>query len=175
MNKRNFFRVAALGLLLSIAPADALYDPKPDDTFAAAQGQWTGSLTYRDYAKPDQFVTLNTRVFVALSGPSELTVHYAYDDGPGKTVYSYERMTFDAAQSQLTWAGGLTPKSVNTYRITSNTADGSARTITFERSTEKGVDRFKFELSGKAWTLVKDEIDVAGKATLRSRTTLNRP
>jgi hypothetical protein len=179
MNALKFFRIAtvafAVNFALAMTPVQALYDPKPDDTLAAAQGEWKGTLTYRDYSKPDQFVTLTSRVFVALSGPSEITVQYAYDDGPGKTVYSYERMSFDAAKSQLIWAGGLAATSINTFRVTADASDGGTRTLAFERSTAKGIDRYKFDLNGKAWTLVKDEIDSAGKATLRSRTALTRP
>jgi hypothetical protein len=142
MDRLKFFHVTTVAFTLNFAlamtPVQALYDPKPDDTLAAAQGEWKGTLTYRDYSKPDQFVTLTSRVFVALSGPSEITVQYAYDDGPGKTVYSYERMSFDAAKSQLIWAGGLAATSINTYRVTADASDGGTRTFAFERSTAKG-------------------------------------
>jgi hypothetical protein len=69
----------------------------------SALGGWDGSLTYRDYQKPDQLVTLKSSMIVSPSAPDELTLYYEFDDGPGKTVYSDERMKFDLPAGQLVW------------------------------------------------------------------------
>ena len=93
--------------------AFALYDAKPEPTFAAIQGEWRGTLAYRDYNQtsqkaasasanaPEKMVTPNTTLFLALAAPNALTLHYVFDDGPGKTVYSYERMNFDFEKNEL--------------------------------------------------------------------------
>ena len=63
--------LAGLACLLS-APAFALYAPKPDAALAAVQGEWRGTLVYRDYSEPDRMVTLPTQRFVALGAPGTL-------------------------------------------------------------------------------------------------------
>jgi hypothetical protein len=65
---------------------------------AALTGRWTGTLEYRDY-RSDKRVTLPTTLVVAQAGPGLLTFAYAYDDGPGKTVTSQDRITVDAERS----------------------------------------------------------------------------
>ena len=104
MFRRCFLVVFAASLSL---PAAALYDPKPVGDLSLLQGEWRGTLTYNDYSRPGKLVTLPTTLFAALASPSDLTLHYVYDDGPGKTVHSYERMTFqpDAASIVVSSAG----------------------------------------------------------------------
>lgn len=63
---------------------------------AALAGSWTGTLEYRDY-RSDRRVTLPTTLAVAAGAGNELTFSYVYDDGPGKTVRSTDRVTIDAA------------------------------------------------------------------------------
>lgn len=111
-------------LLLLPCTASALYDPAPADALAAAEGVWTGTLTYRDYSDPDREVTLPTRLFVTLGAPDELVLHYIYDDGPGKTVHSYERMRFDTAAGTLLWRSGPGADDATEYRL-QPTADGA--------------------------------------------------
>src|SRR6478736_2958992 len=65
---------------------------------AALTGTWTGTLEYRDY-RSDKRVTLPTMLVVSQSGPGSLTFAYVYDDGPGKTVRSQDRITVDAGKS----------------------------------------------------------------------------
>ncbi len=86
-------------------PVAAQYPPSPDATLAAVQGAWRGTLTYRDDARPDRNVVLATRLHAALVAPTELALHDVFDDGPGKTVHSYERMAFDFAGGTVTWTG----------------------------------------------------------------------
>ena len=60
----------------------------------ALTGKWSGTLEYRDY-RSDRRVTLPTLLVVDSGGPGRLTFDYTYDDGPGKTVSSQERVTID--------------------------------------------------------------------------------
>jgi hypothetical protein len=169
-------RRAALACLVGLVsiPALALYDPVPDAQLAAVQGEWTGSLIYRDYSESGRLVTLPTRLFVALSSPTALVFHYVFDDGPGKTVFSYETMSFDVVGRRLTWESGTQEKSVSVYDIISSTTEGGTQTIVFQQRIKAGVDRYRMELSARALTLAKDEIDSAGTARFRNRFELRR-
>jgi hypothetical protein len=153
----------------------ALYDPKPDEALAAAQGEWQGLLTYRDYSKPERLVALSTRLFVALSAPNELVLHYVFDDGPSKTVFSYERMTFDFANNQVTWWSGTTEKSVSVHRITSNSAEGDVRRLTLEKRDGEKIDRHTLELSPRKFRLAKDEVSFVGVSSFRNKYEFSRP
>lgn len=65
---------------------------------AALTGSWKGALEYRDY-QSDKRVTLPTMLVISQEESGELTFAYVYDDGPGKTVTSRDRVTVDAARS----------------------------------------------------------------------------
>jgi hypothetical protein len=77
-----------LMLLLSVAQP-------PHPLAAAITGDWRGTLEYRDY-QSDRRVSLPTTLTVTADG-NVLTLAYVYDDGPGKTVRSIDRVTIDAA------------------------------------------------------------------------------
>lgn len=166
---------ATVLLGMSVTPAWALYDPAPDASLAAVQGEWKGSLTYRDYSEPDRMVTLPTRVFVALASPQGLVLHYVFDDGPAKTVYSYERMRFDVAAKRVTWTTGTSKPRASTDRIVSDTSVSGVRTLVFEHRQAKGVDRFTLSLGARELNLGKDEIDRKGATTFRDKYVFTRP
>ena len=63
-------------------------------------GAWTGTLEYRDY-RSERRVTLPTTLTVEKGEAGALEFAYVYDDGPGKTVRSRERVTIDAGKG--TW------------------------------------------------------------------------
>jgi hypothetical protein len=63
-------------------------------------GAWTGTLEYRDYQR-ERRVTLPTTLMVEKGEAGALEFSYVYDDGPGKTVRSRERVTIDADKG--TW------------------------------------------------------------------------
>jgi hypothetical protein len=174
MNRRYFVATAAISTTLMLVSnfVFALYDPKPDDALAAVQGEWKGSLTYRDYSKPDRLVTLPTKLFIALASPNELVLQYVFDDGPGKIVYSYERMKIDAEKNQLIWTTGSGDKPAAVYRIASNTAERGVRLINFDRKDDKDgktVQRYSMELGAGAFKLEKSEVDAAGAAVFRNK------
>jgi hypothetical protein len=170
-------RRAAIFTVLSLAsPATfALYDPKPDEALAAAQGEWSGSLTYRDYSKPDRMVTLPTRLFVALASPTELVLHFVFDDGPSKTVFSYERMQFDFSTKQVNWYAGSPDKPPQVHKIVALTGQGPSKQMVFERSEEDATARFTLLLSSTELGLMKEEIQPSGASMLRNRFAFKRP
>jgi hypothetical protein len=148
--------------------AFALYDPKPDAVLLAVSGEWKGALTYRDYSEPHHLVTLPTRLFVALSAPDELTLNYVFDDGPAKTVYSYDQMKFDFTNNVVTWTSGTTKKSASVYDITTNTMNGNVRNLAFDRKDGDKTDQFTMQLSGQYLMLAKNEVDTNGTARLET-------
>ncbi len=164
-----------IAILLWSPAALALYDAPPDAALAAAQGEWRGTLTYRDYSKPDRVVTLPTRLFVALGAPNQLVLSYIFDDGPGKTVFSYEAMTIDLPAKQITWITGTDKKDTSTLDITSSTQEGTAvRQLVFEKAKEKKVERFTMQVGASKLTLRKDEVAPDGSVTNRNQFTFSR-
>jgi len=171
MNRRSLLSFASL---LLCKPALALYDPKPESELSTVQGEWTGTLTYRDYSNPDRNVMLKVRVFIALSAPAELVLHYVFDDGPSKTVFSYERMTFDFVGKSITWVSGADGKSVNLSTIVSNVSTATGQQLTFEQKRGSETDRYKMELSSKQFSLSKEEVGPDGTAAFRNKYELTR-
>ena len=168
-------RAAMLAIaFLGVDPAFALYDPKPDAALSAVQGEWRGSLTYRDYSEPKRMVTLPTRVFVALASPNELVLSYVFDDGPSKTVFSYETMRFDFAARRVDWSSGEDAK-VAVCSIDSDTTSDSVRTLVFERKESGEVKRFTMILSARSLLLAEDEVDSSGVVSFRNRFDFSRP
>ena len=167
--------VAPLVLVCAAGPASALYDPPPDDALAAAQGEWQGTLTYRDYSQPDRRVTLPTRLFIALGGPSALAMYFSFDDGPSRTVHSYERMAFDFATRQLHWSSGPMDRPPQVHTITAMVNEGPTRTIRFERAEDKFISRHVLVLSPVALSLTKEEVPASGEASFRNRYEFVRP
>jgi hypothetical protein len=166
MHKRTFlFSLAAL----ATQSARALYDPKPNSLLEVAIGAWKGTLTYRDYQSPDKMVVLPTRLVVSMTGPDELALYYVFDDGPGKIVYSYERMFFNVPKGELIWLSGSAKPTSNTHRITAATTADRTSKLSFEKTADSGVDRYSFEISPRAWALSKVEVKSSGVETLRSK------
>lgn len=167
-----------LAAVLCANNAYALYDPPPDAALDAVQGEWQGTLTHRDYRPSVKMVTLPTRLFVALGGPSTLVLHYAFDDGPGKAVYSYETMTFDFTAQRVTWvSGAASERSETVARIVSNAQDGLLRRVVFDKPAQAGDDpaRFTLELGAQGFALSKEKLPSAGPVLLRNRFVFKRP
>jgi hypothetical protein len=166
----------AFWMLLFAAPTHALYDPPPEPAIVAAEGEWTGTLRYRDYQHPDRFETLPTRTTIVLSAPDTLTLHAVYDDGPEKTVHSYEQMRFDLANKQLIWRYGLKADDNGRYDIVANAREGDCHRFTAERreNDSKALSRYTIALCATRIEFVKDEVDAQGVSLERSRTMLSR-
>lgn len=162
-------------LVLVTGRVFALYDPVPDPVLAGVQGEWRGSLTYRDYSRPDKLVTLPTTVFVALAAPDELVLHFIFDDGPSKKVFSYDRMKFDLTVRTLSWASGPADKPPQVHDVTSVVTDGTSRDMVFERPDGEKKARFTLLLSPVKLQLKKEEISSTGEITFRNRYEFVRP
>ena len=165
---------ASSGVLSSVSSlvtlpvaAQGISAPNPD--LAAAKGAWRGQLTYRDYFRPDRLVTLPTRFFVALSAPSDLTLHYVFDGGPSKTVYSFGRMAFDFVNSELIWTSGYPNAKMPQHRILSMQAQEDGCTINFEREEGANIRRYFFNLLPKTLRLGKEEGTSSGAFQFRNR------
>jgi hypothetical protein len=166
MQRRSLF----LCLAAFIAkPSLALYDPKPSGLLVPALGSWSGTLVYADYQNPDKLVTLQTRLVVTLTAPEELSLYYVFDDGPGKTVYSYERMSFDATKNELIWTSGVTKPNTNKFRVVSASAANDGSRFEFERAVESGVDKYTFEVKARSWFLAKQEVRTGKRDLQRSK------
>jgi hypothetical protein len=161
--------VFVLCAVLAFGSAQALYDDKPAAALSVAEGAWQGTLTYRDYSHPDRTETLPTRLFVALGAPGTLVLHYVYDDGPGKTVHSYESMAFDFAKGEVTWISGSDKKEQFTARVVSIARLADVQRLIFERTTESGKDRYTLDLASGAFALQHEELDGSGASMLRNR------
>ncbi len=162
-------------LILASAHAAAEGDTPPDAALAAVQGEWEGKLQYRDYSEPDKFVTLPTRLFVALGAPNELVLQFTYDDGPGKTVHSYDRMTFDSAAKSVTWVSHGDDEGPRVHTITADSADGETRQVIFERQDGDHRAQYTLALSPRDFQLSKIEIATDGGMTYRNRYDFVRP
>jgi hypothetical protein len=154
MNRRSAL-TSALWLLPLQVPAQAANAPHPE--LAAVQGGWRGKLTYRDYSRPDRLVTLPTRLYVALSAPSELTLHYVFDDGPNKTVFSYDRMAFDFINNVLVWTSGYPSPKTSQNRVTSSLVQDGTRVVAFEREEGGTISRYTLSLNSKVLGFAKEE------------------
>ena len=166
MNRRHAL-ATAVSLFALRATAQNLNAPVAD--LAAVQGAWRGTLTYRDYSNPDRRVTLQTRLFVALLAPSELALHYIYNDGPGKTVHGYERMAFDFANATLVWTSGYPAAKTTQNRVTSSEARDGGRILTCEREEAGVLSRYLISLQSKSLVLSKEEGASAAELMFRNR------
>jgi hypothetical protein len=156
-------------LFLLIAPAFALYDSKPLPEVAALQGQWQGTLTYNDYSSPGKLVTLKTALFAALSKPNEIAWHLVFDDGPNKTIYSYERMQFDFSAATVIWTSGADKPSSETLIITEVKHEGHVSTIQFETCENNETSRYSLISSTTSLQFTKYEIDINGQQVMRNQ------
>ena len=126
--------------------------------FQAAAGRWQGTLEYRDYQPPFKRVNLPTRLFVTSSAPKELTLHYIFDDGPKKTVHSYDRLLVDTEAGMVRFSG-LKADDVTTATIVrSATTDGVLEVIAERTQDNKGVEevtRYRLRFGKDGFDILK--------------------
>ena len=168
--KRTF--TAALLCLCALTAHVASADTANTDFLADAEGEWAGTLTYKDYAQPDKRVTLPTMLFVARTAPDEIALHYVYDDALGKIVHAYERMKFDLAANRVSWVSGTKGETARDYRISSRALDGNTYRLTLDRGERNEKDepvRLRYELAFDPHGLHFVYEDAAGNAPLAFR------
>ena len=92
------------------------------------------------------------------STPKELTLHYIFDDGPKKTVHSYDRLLIDT-EAGIVRFSGLKADDVTTATIVrSATSDGVLEVIAELTQDNKGVaevSRYRLRLGSNVFDLLK--------------------
>ncbi|HEX4872603.1 MAG TPA: hypothetical protein VFV27_09840 [Nevskiaceae bacterium] len=166
-------RLALLWGLLIPVPSLALYDPVPDASLTAVEGEWQGSLTYRDYQDASREVTLPTRLWISLGAADRLVLHFVFDDGPAKTVHSYDSLRLDTAAGAVHWQSG--EKAATRYTLLSDQREGSARELVFEANDDNGHRRYTLRLAADAIDWRKEEIAADGSRLQRNRYRFQRP
>lgn len=173
MHRRTLL-AAALCLPLAGWAASSL---APDASLLAIQGAWRGELRYRDY-RSDKQVTLPSRLYVTLLGPSTIALALIYDDGPGKTVYAYEQMKFHFEHSEMHWLSGGDATGGNisgtALRIVLDTVSPTGRKLVLEAPEKDFLARYTLDFGSAALILQKEEIR-NGQPLLRNRHTFSRP
>lgn len=165
----------AVGLIAGLmALSAAAYDPAPDSSIVLAQGEWHGELTYDDYSNPGTRVSIPARMFAALSAPATLAVQFTFDDGPGKTVYSYESLAFDFESGTASWRSGIDEPVLLSAKITANSVEDGVRTIVLERLDEQQRIRYTLQVSEQTLSLSTHEVTESGEESFRNRYQLKR-
>jgi hypothetical protein len=173
--------IAALLLAAACAipmASHALYDPPPVAALAAIEGVWQGALEYRDYQPPFKRVTLPTRLFVTASAPKELTLHYIFDDGPKKTVHSYDRLLIDIDAGVVRFSG-LKADDVTTATIVrSATTDGVLEVVAERTQDNKGVEevtRYRLRFGKDTFDVLKTAGPKGAEGEFRNQYVFKRP
>ncbi|MEZ5064521.1 MAG: hypothetical protein R3B81_07270 [bacterium] len=165
---RGWF-VAAI--LLAATPVLALYDPMPVAEIAPMEGSWRGTLVYKDYGN-GQLVELPTQLFAALVSPETIALHYVFDDGPGKTVHSYERIRFDLAADAVEWVSETEdgPRGV----VLSSERDGDRWRLVFQTGAGEETERYTLEVEPAALRIRKEEVGSEATPTFRNELKFER-
>lgn len=119
-------------------------------------------------------VTLKTQMVSSLVAPDELALFYVFDDGPGKTVYSYERLKFDLDAKLLVWTSGVNKSSRSEYRITTSVVAGGDHTLKFERTRDAQTEVYRLEVTAQEWLLEKHESTGESPRAFRNKYELTR-
>ena len=116
-------------------------------------GDWQGTLEYRDYAPPHGRVRLPTTLAVTPGDePAAVVLTYTYDDGPGKTVTSVERLRVDPASGSVDW-NDLAGRYQQQFRITEST-DGERLVLTMTGKDDGRPADIRVTLSIRAGRLI---------------------
>lgn len=101
--------ILTLALAALIAPP--LDDPKVVGFVAALEGDWQGTLEYRDYSN-DKRVTLSTTLEARPSDDGRgARLKFRYDEGKGRFVEGTSTLRVDSSKGILAWEseGGKAP------------------------------------------------------------------
>jgi hypothetical protein len=152
--------------------------PRPGPTgpqaFQALVGRWEGTLEYADYQPPHGRVVLPTLLEVTPSDTGGLRLAFTFDDGPGKTVHSTDRIDFEADGRTLAWGDEGKPPSARP-RFTSVTA-GRQVVAQTEGSDDDAPATLRetLEVEPGRFTLLKEVRPVGGAFAFRHRYVFTR-
>lgn len=163
----------ATALFLSSTTA-ALYDSKPMKRLEFMQGTWAGQLTYDDYSNPGKLVNIPTKMFAALASPNKIILHFSFDDGPEKTVYSYDSILLNASAKTLSWFSGDKEVEEIQYHIISNEYKNKNWAVVFEHNSGKTRQRYTLNLDRHKLIIRKDEFDERELPTFRNEYNFTR-
>ena len=154
MRSPALFAAAFLGLILT---GSSRFDRS--QVYRTLAGHWAGTLTYKDYRDPARRVTLPTLLDVTYERDSAaLRLVFTYDDGPGKTVFSYDRFAFDDAGTIMTWddTAAARPQtfSVKEYRVDTTAA------VAYLVAETEGEDDDKPATLRETITIARDSVRV---------------
>ena len=143
----------------------------------ALTGNWSGTLEYRDY-RSDRRVTLPTTLAVTAAADGGLDYVYTYDDGPGKTVVSRERVTVTPAAGTYrvqnadgTYDATFTALNLRDFGAASNTV------VLAGNGTENDVPvelRITITLTASELTMTRESKRAGGEWLFRNRYAFTR-
>jgi hypothetical protein len=110
----------------------------------------------------------------ALLTPSDLSLYFVFDDGPGKTVYSYDRWLFDFTKGRMVWASGDDRGERTSYRIVSTSRSDEVDAVVLVSSAQGKTFRQTLEVSRRRLKLDKVEIGEDGEEVFRNGYDLSR-
>jgi hypothetical protein len=162
---RTLLFASALVLAIATTPAFAQAVVSPSISapttahfpLAALQGEWVGTLEYRDF-QSDRRVTLPTKLS-ATPGAGGIAMAYTYDDGPGKIVRDGFTLSVDAKEAIFAKTDG---DGASLYRIIGDMAPKAGaplRWTLWGKGTEndKPVDvRETLTLTAREFTLLRE-------------------
>lgn len=174
--QRRPLLLGLLGLLATLGARNsfALYDAAPNPLLSRLPGSWRGTLTYRDWGKAERLVTLPCRMHAALLAPSDLSLYFVFDDGPGKTVYSYDRWLFDFTKGRMVWASGDGKEQGTSYRIVATSRSEEGEAVVLVNTAEGKTYRQTLQVSTGTLKLEKVEIAEDGREVFRNGYDLSR-
>jgi len=125
--------------------------------YAALAGQWTGTLEYRDYSRPDTRVTLPTKLSIVYVPDSvAMLMHYVYDDGPGKIVEDDDKFAANASVTSVSWGD---PKSPSAQQFSVRDVPGAKSPIALVLQGE-GRDNDKPATIRETFTISRDTLRI---------------
>jgi hypothetical protein len=140
-------------------------------------GSWSGTLQYRDY-RSDKQVTLPTNLEITGGGSGPLTFAYTYDDGPGKTVRSQDRITIDVSRDTYR-VQSVDGDYDATFAITERRGDdSSAGFLLVGKGEENGavVDlRIRYVMTPTTLQMTRESRRAGGEWLVRNEYRLSRP
>jgi hypothetical protein len=163
--------ILTLALVALIAPS--LDDPKVAGFVAALEGDWNGTLEYRDYSN-DKRVTLPTTLEARPSVDARgARLKFRYDEGKGRFVEGTSTLRVDAAKNTLAWEseGGKPPTEYALTGLDAFAKDRKGDLVLTGLATENGATveaRLTVTREGDSLTILKETRPAGGTFAFRN-------